>query len=61
MISKHITGFFKHSENYGKNYRALIEYNGYLNFLKCDSNTCYFAGVGGHLEILEWARQNGCP
>ena len=23
--------------------------------------TCVYAAVNGHLEILKWARENGCP
>ena len=23
--------------------------------------TCELAAVGGHLEVLKWARENGCP
>jgi uncharacterized protein YabN with tetrapyrrole methylase and pyrophosphatase domain len=23
--------------------------------------TCYFAAKGGHLEVLQWAHENGCP
>jgi hypothetical protein len=26
-----------------------------------DSNTCYFAAVGGHLEALRYAHEHGCP
>ena len=24
-------------------------------------NTCSAAALGGHLEVLQWARANGCP
>ena len=24
-------------------------------------STCGFAALGGHLEVLKWARENGCP
>jgi len=23
--------------------------------------TCAYAAEGGHLEVLKWARENGCP
>ena len=26
-----------------------------------DEETCEAAAKGGHLEVLQWARQNGCP
>ena len=26
-----------------------------------DEYTCYYAAMGGHLEVLQWARANGCP
>jgi uncharacterized protein YabN with tetrapyrrole methylase and pyrophosphatase domain len=26
-----------------------------------DSLTCAFAAENGHLEVLKWARENGCP
>ena len=24
-------------------------------------DTCWAAAIGGHLEVLQWARANGCP
>jgi hypothetical protein len=29
--------------------------------LPWDGRTCAFAAIGGHLELLKWARENGCP
>ena len=26
-----------------------------------DSDVCYNAAFGGHLEVLRWARSQGCP
>jgi hypothetical protein len=26
-----------------------------------DKKTCDYAAEGGHLEVLKWARDNGCP
>ena len=26
-----------------------------------DRNTCYIAVDKGHVEVLRWARENGCP
>ena len=26
-----------------------------------DECTCAYAAEGGHLEVLKWARENGCP
>jgi hypothetical protein len=26
-----------------------------------DAWTCAYAAKGGHLEVLKWARENGCP
>ena len=26
-----------------------------------DEETCEYAAEGGHLEVLRWARANGCP
>ena len=26
-----------------------------------DDGTCYRAVAHGHMEVLRWARQNGCP
>jgi hypothetical protein len=26
-----------------------------------DEMTCAFAALGGHLEVLQWARANGAP
>jgi hypothetical protein len=26
-----------------------------------DENTCFMAARCGHLKMLKWARQNGCP
>ena len=26
-----------------------------------DEDTCTFAALGGHLEVLQWLRANGCP
>ena len=23
--------------------------------------TCYYAALGGHIEVLRWARENGAP
>ncbi len=28
---------------------------------KWDVRTCYSAAANGHLEVLQWARANGCP
>ena len=30
------------------------------NGCKWNSDTCYYAALGGHLEVLKWARDNGC-
>jgi hypothetical protein len=38
-----------------------------LKALRCaenfpwDERTCGIAAMGGHLEVLKWARVNGCP
>ena len=26
-----------------------------------DTDTCWRAAAGGHLEVMQWARENGCP
>jgi hypothetical protein len=26
-----------------------------------DYQTCWYAAMGGHLEVLKWARKNDCP
>ena len=26
-----------------------------------DEKTCTFAAKCGHIEVLKWARENGCP
>ena len=31
------------------------------NGCEWDSWTCWGAAKGGHLEVLRWARENGCP
>ena len=25
------------------------------------ADTCHYAVEGGHVEVLRWARENGCP
>ena len=48
---------------------ALAAMRGKLVSLKClranwclwYSDTCQWAADGGHLEVLQWAHQNGCP
>ena len=30
-------------------------------FRSWDEATCTYAAEGGHLPVLQWARQNGCP
>ena len=29
--------------------------------LPVDAETCAYAARGGHLKVLKWARENGCP
>ena len=37
-------------------------YNGQVNKnMKLPIDVCSCAAKGGHLEILKWARSNGCP
>jgi hypothetical protein len=32
-----------------------------LASLPVPEDTCSYAAHGGHLEVLQWARANGCP
>ena len=35
--------------------------NGHLEVVSMDETTCISAAANGHLDVLKWARENGCP